>query len=104
MSYRGSFQAPQVKLHTPTKTDSLGELRLTVTINTGDLRPYPRSVQQMDLLRQVVYLREVKEMTYDVIAKLLASKGMKSPRGHPLSAEIVFSVYKKRPASVRKPV
>lgn len=104
MTYRVSFPAPNVTLHTPTENESIKELCFTVTVCSENLRPYPRSVQQMDLLRQVVYLREMQAMTFDAIAKLLISKGMKSAGGHPLSAELVFSIYKKRPASQRKPV
>lgn len=98
------IEPPEVTLNTPEIQATERSLRFTVTLRCSDLRPYPRSIQQMDLLRRVVYLREVKEMPYDAIAKLLASKGMKSPRGNLLSAEMLFSIYKKRPASFPKPV
>ena len=99
MKHRGNPIAPKVTLHTPTAAEPVKELCFTATVTSGGLRPYPRSVQQMDLLRQVVYLRDVSAMTFDGIAKLLASKGMKSQRGHSLSAETVFSVHKKRPTA-----
>lgn len=101
MKHRGSFQAPQVTLHTPTADTPLSELRFTVTVSSSRLYDYPRSSEQLGLLRQVVYLREVMGMTFNAIAATLTAQGLASPRGRPLSAELVYSIYKKRPASQR---
>ena len=51
---------------------------------------------QIELSNKVLYLRDFLKMTYKAIAEFLIDKGYRSPRGFNLSAESVFSIYKKR--------
>lgn len=51
---------------------------------------------QISLSDEVTRLRDEIKMTFEGIARLLISKGWRSPRGFDLGAESVFSIYKKR--------
>lgn len=57
----------------------------------GAYSPY-----QIKLSDLIIYLRDIKNLTFKAIADLLISKGYQSPRGFGLGAESVFSIYKKR--------
>lgn len=54
------------------------------------------SEYQTKLSNLIIHLRDEKKMTYKAIAEFLITRGYKSPRGFNLSAESVFSIYKKR--------
>ena len=53
---------------------------------------------QTALSNEILRLRDAEKMTFKDIARLLISKGWKSPRGLSLGPESVFSIYKKRKA------
>jgi hypothetical protein len=74
-------------------------LDVTLTVELPSLKTRRRSPAQLELLRQVVFLREGKKMTFKGIALRLAEQGYCSPRRKGLSAELVFSIYKKRPTN-----
>lgn len=73
-------------------------LDISLSVRTLSLKPRQYTPYQLDLLRRVVHLREQEGLTFQAIARLLADRGYRSARGKPLSAELVFSTYKKRPA------
>jgi hypothetical protein len=54
------------------------------------------SAYQTELSDKVMRLRDSDRLTYKAISNLLIDEGYKSPRGFGLSAEGVFSIYKKR--------
>lgn len=66
-------------------------------VRAFSLKPRQFAPHQLELLRRVVYLREQEKLTFKGIAEKLTAGGYKSARGKPLSAELVFSTYKKRP-------
>jgi hypothetical protein len=57
----------------------------------GAYSPYQTKLSDL-----IIHLRDIKSLTFKAIAELLVSKGYQSPRGFNLSAESVFSIYKKR--------
>jgi hypothetical protein len=71
------------------------ELCFTVTVTTPRLNPYPRSLEQLDLLRRAVALRELEGLTFAAIAKRLSDQGYKGARGAALTPEGVFALIKK---------
>jgi DNA-directed RNA polymerase specialized sigma24 family protein len=77
-----------------TPTEAGAALKFNVTV-TAKLTQFPRSSMQMELLRKVVQLRDIERLTFRDIAERLSASGYKSQKGHPLSPEIVFSIYKK---------
>jgi hypothetical protein len=54
------------------------------------------SAYQTELSNLVIELRDVQNLTFKKIANYLSTEGYSSPRGSHLSAESVFSIYKKR--------
>jgi len=56
----------------------------------GAYSPY-----QKELFNRVLWMRETKGLTFKAIADALVAEGYKAPRGGPLGAESVFSIYKK---------
>jgi hypothetical protein len=67
-----------------------------VKIRHGGLWLGPYTAYQKALSDRVIQLREVQGLTFLAIADQLISEGYNSPRGKELSAESVFSIYKKR--------
>ncbi len=75
--------------------DDAGSVTFSVVIRPPALISSPYTQTQTDLFRRVLALRELEKLTYLDIAKRLDGEGFLSPRGCPLSAELVHSVYKK---------
>ena len=73
-------------------------VRVSVTVQTSSLRSRRYNEHQLQLLREVVRMRDIQKLTFRAIARKLNDKGLVSPRGKQLSEELVFSMYKKRPA------
>ena len=67
-----------------------------VRLTHGGLRLGSYTEYQTALSDEVMRLRDGEGMTFEGIARLLVSRGWKSPRGFDLGAESIFSVYKKR--------
>jgi len=76
--------------------DPIPRVRYLVKIRHGGLWLGPYTAYQKVLSDRVIYLREVQGLTFLSIADQLISEGYNSPRGKVLSAESVFSIYKKR--------
>jgi len=74
-------------------------LDVSLTVRAFSLKTRQFAPHQLELLRRVVYLREQEELTFNAIAQRLTEGGYLSARGKPLSAELIFSTYKKRPAA-----
>ena len=72
-------------------------VRVSVTVKTSSLRSRRYNEHQLQLLREVMRMRDVLKLTFRTIAQKLNDKGLVSPRGKQLSEELVFSIYKKRP-------
>jgi len=51
---------------------------------------------QKALSDSIIQMRDQEKMTFKGISDALTQKGYRSPRGLDLSAESVFSIYKKR--------
>ncbi len=51
---------------------------------------------QKELSDSIIQMRDQEKMTFKRISETLTQKGYRSPRGFDLSAESVFSIYKKR--------
>ena len=51
---------------------------------------------QKALSDRIIQMRDQEKMTFKGISEALTRKGYRSPRGFDLSAESVFSIYKKR--------
>ena len=51
---------------------------------------------QKALSDSIIQMRDEGKMTFKGISETLTQKGYRSPRGFDLSAESVFSIYKKR--------
>ncbi len=51
---------------------------------------------QKALSDSIIQMRDEEKMTFRGISETLTQKGYRSPRGFNLSAESVFSIYKKR--------
>jgi hypothetical protein len=77
------------------KFDEAESVTFSLIINTAALISGPYTQSQTDLFRRVLALRELQKLTFLDIATRLTEQGFLSPRGKPLSAELVFSVYKK---------
>lgn len=74
-------------------------LDVSLTVRAFSLKTRQFAPHQLELLRRVVHLREQEKLTFNAIAQRLAERGYQSARRKPLSAELVFSMYKKRPAA-----
>jgi hypothetical protein len=72
-----------------------GSVTFSLVIRTSSLTSGPYTQSQTDLFRKVLALRELEKRTYADIATRLTAQGFQSPRGCPLSAELVYSIYKK---------
>ena len=68
---------------------------LKLRVCTPALCSGPYNIAQFELFRKVLALRELQRMTFAAIAADLTDAGYLSPRGCTLSAELVFSIYKK---------
>jgi hypothetical protein len=77
------------------QNNDAGSVSFSVVIRTPALVSSPYTQRQIDLFRRVLALREIEKLTYCDIATRLDREGFLSPRGCPLSAELVYSIYKK---------
>ena len=75
--------------------DEAESVTFSLVIRTSALTSGPYTQSQTDLFRRVLALREMQKLTFLNIATRLTALGFLSPRGKPLSAELVFSIYKK---------
>ncbi len=75
--------------------DDASEVLITLRITTRRLYLMAYSSYQKWLLDRVVELREGQSLTFQAIAMQLSAKKILSPRGQLLTAENVFSIYKK---------
>lgn len=75
--------------------DDLTAMVLIVKLKSKALFVGPYSNSQQRLFERVFLLREENEMTFDQIARYLTKTGTASARGHVLTAEHVYSIYKK---------
>lgn len=79
-----------------TENEGIPYITYSLKIRHGGLWLGPYTAYQKALSDKVVQLREVQKLTFLAIANQLISEGYNSPRGKKLSAESVFSIYKKR--------
>ena len=75
--------------------DEAESVTFSLVIRTSALISGPYTQKQVELFRRVLALRELQSLTYLQIAEHLTADGFLSPRGHPLSAELVYFIYKK---------
>ena len=75
--------------------DEAESVTFSHVIRTSALTSGPYTQSQTDLFRRVLAMRELQKLTFLEIATRLTEQGCQSPRGKPLSAELVFSIYKK---------
>ena len=75
--------------------DDASEVLVTLRITTRRLYLMAYSSYQKWLFDRVVELREGHSLTFQAIARQLSAKQVLSPRGQSLTAENVFSIYKK---------
>lgn len=71
-------------------------VKFEVIIRTGSLMIGAYSDYQKALSDSIIQMRDQEKMTFKGISEALTQKGYRSPRGFDLSAESVFSIYKKR--------
>ena len=71
-------------------------VKFEVIIRTGSLMIGAYSPYQIKLSDSIIQMRDQEKMTFKGISEALTQKGYRSPRGFDLSAESVFSIYKKR--------
>jgi hypothetical protein len=71
-------------------------VKFEVVIKTQSLMIGAYSDYQKELSDSIIQMRDQEKMTFKGISETLTQKGYPSPRGFDLSAESVFSVYKKR--------
>ena len=71
-------------------------VKFEVVIKTQSLMIGAYSDYQKELSDSIIQMRDQEKMTFKRISETLTQKGYRSPRGFDLSAESVFSVYKKR--------
>ena len=71
-------------------------VKFEVIIRTGSLMIGAYSDYQKALSDSIIQMRVEEKMTFRGISETLTQKGYRSPRGFDLSAESVFSIYKKR--------
>ncbi len=71
-------------------------VKFKVIIRTGSLTIGAYSDYQKALSDRIIQMRDQEKMTFKGISEALTRKGYRSPRGFDLSAESVFSIYKKR--------
>ena len=71
-------------------------VKFEVIIRTGSLMIGAYSDYQKVLSDSIIQMRDEEKMTFRGISETLTQKGYRSPRGFNLSAESVFSIYKKR--------
>ena len=71
-------------------------VKFEVIIRTRSLMIGAYSDYQKILSDSIIQMRDQEKMTFKGILEKLTQKGYRSPRGLELSAESVFSIYKKR--------
>jgi hypothetical protein len=71
-------------------------VKFEVIIRTGSLMIGAYSEYQKTILESIIQMRDQEKMTFKGISETLTQKGYRSPRGLELSAESVFSIYRKR--------
>jgi hypothetical protein len=71
-------------------------VKFEVIIRTQSLMIGAYSDYQKTLSDSIIQMRDEENMTFKGISERLIEKGYRSPRGFELSAESVFSIYKKR--------
>lgn len=71
-------------------------VKFEVIIRTQSLIMGAYSDYQKELSDSIIQMRDDEKMTFRGISEALTRKGYCSPRGFDLSAESVFSIYKKR--------
>ena len=71
-------------------------VKFEVVIKTQSLMIGAYSDYQKELSDSIIQMRDQEKMTFKRISETLTQKSYRSPRGFDLSAESVFSVYKKR--------
>ena len=74
--------------------DEAESVTFSLVVSTSALTSGPYTQAQTDLFRHVLALRELEKLTYLDIANRLKEQGFLSPRGCPLSAELVYAIYK----------
>lgn len=97
-------EAVSVTLNVQPHDHSPQELCFTVTLTSPQLRPFPRSERQIDLLRRAVSLRELDGLTYAAIAERLTTQGYVGARGAKLTAEGVYALLRKGKTKDRRTV
>jgi hypothetical protein len=60
------------------------------------------STYQKELYDRVLWMRETKGLTIKAIADALVAEDYEAPRGGPLGAESMFSIYKKGVGRVKR--
>ena len=71
-------------------------VKFEVIIRTQSLMIGAYSDYQKTLSDSIIQMRDQEQMTFKGISDCFIEKGYRSPRGFDLSAESVFSIYKKR--------
>lgn len=92
---RGDATETLVALQVQPHDHEPAELCFTVTLTTPRLYPYPRSLEQLDLLRKAVAMRELEGLTFKAIAQRLSAQGYVGARGAAMTPEGVYSLIKK---------
>ncbi len=77
-------------------SQSVPSVRYFIKIRSKGLWFGPYTEYQKSLSDKVIMLRELQGLTFSSVAYQLIAEGYSSPRGMKLSAESVFSIYKKR--------
>ena len=75
--------------------NDLKKVVMVVIVKSKALFIGPYSNSQQRLFDRVFLLRELEQLTFEAIAKLLTRSGTRSVNGCLLGAEHVFSIYKK---------
>lgn len=73
-----------------------GYLDVSLSVRTLSLKSRQCTQYRLELLRRVVHLHEQEKLTFNAIAQQLSERSYQAARGKPLSAELVFSTYRKR--------
>jgi len=78
--------------------ENLGALEFTLVLTTRRLLPNRYPNDRETLADRVIAMRDERSMTFPAISCELISRGLTGARGARLTAESVFSMYKKRKA------
>lgn len=82
--------------------ENLGDLEFSLVLTTRRLLPNQYPEASRALADRVRAMRHERAMTFQAIASELNNEGVRGARGARLSAESVFSIYKKRQSRIAR--